>query len=256
MTDIFLAITILAANLWMAWQSFKGLRIAVGTKSRVPSDVSAFGIPVPPSLSPKADELFALGFVKLGEAQLKIPTRSTPETVWVFVHPDRTVIAQLMPILMVFSSYYEDARLEMTFYPTGERIRSENFVADFVETSIQAAYEAHCHRLQDIPQKFGAPTQLTSVDDYIRLNVIWRRILGSRLQRRFLILDIAIIAAALYSVGIVLLAVLFFDLRDYLATGVFPSVQPLLVLLLPAVLIMAIRMIFNILIANRVRRAG
>ncbi len=256
MTDTFLVIIILGANLWMAWRAFRGLRIAFGTKSRVPKDVSELGNPLPLAISLKAHDLAELGFRKLGEAQLDIPTRPSPETVWVFISSDGTVIAEIAHYLVGFNTYYGDSRLEITYHPTGDRIKSDGLVMDFVETSVQAAYEAHCRRLQAIPQEFGVPTQLISMDDYIRLDIIWRRKLGSRTLRRFIALDIATIGAALYSLAVVSFAALFSDWLEYLALGIFPSLQPLLIRLLPAVLIMGIRMISGTQIAERIRRAS
>jgi len=187
--------------LHMTRHAWTRIRIAYGADKRIPEDATSETIPVPTEATRKHDALLALGFTRLGEERVRIPTKPSGGIGWFLLAPSRTTVVNLSKHLAIFASYFGDRYLVTTFYPIGERIRALTMRADHVAASIEAAYNEHLAHCADPTRAFGMPTEISSMPQYLAMEVIWRRKTGLRLLRRQLTWDVVTLLSLAYTLG-------------------------------------------------------
>src|SRR5262245_37980326 len=102
--------------------SIKSLMISLGAPKRRAEDASNLQVTPSEKLQPFIDKLKELGFVRLGEAGVKLPGHPTIYE-FVLVSPDRSVTVEateVMPNLTAFTTAYPDGAAVETHYPMGE----------------------------------------------------------------------------------------------------------------------------------------
>jgi hypothetical protein len=188
-----------------------------GTRKRRPVDISGRREPVVPVAAPLADELVSLGFQRLGEAELVLPSTSLlgplrrtdqRHVVWVFVDDASTTHAELTDVgpFAAFSSSFPDGSVAETMFPRGERIDDRDYYSGHVTTSLADAYNAHRRVVDHRSASHGPPREMHSMGEYLRLEADFRERFAARKLRRPLILHVLLPAGVAAALVIVLVA--------------------------------------------------
>jgi hypothetical protein len=241
----FLIVLVIIA--WSAFQAWMRFRTTIGMKRRVPKDVSNLNIPLPERASSRAERIAQLGFTRLGEVQIYPKYGPSPNTTHLFVSQDNVTVCVVTSTIIGFETYFGESRLVVTMYPTGERIRTGPLIADFTESDLDSAYQLHKKHIEGEGLRQGSPAIVASIEDILRLDVIWRPKIGV-LFRNFQAIDLLSILMAAYSFSLV---------TCYSLLGLNPANSRLVGLLLaPAVSIVLIREISVLRILTRLRKAA
>ena len=191
---------------WHGWIGLIGLRTVLGVHRRRPTDVSHRNTAPPPALGPRIHFLTAMGFHRLGEAQLKLPFRPL-RTTWVFVDSENKVQAEMALGRVSFSTFFQSEALVVTDYPNGEHIETPTYLAHTITTSLRDAYQHHLTQVIRFSQKYGIPHSIHSMNDYLHWETMGRVQPYGRLKlRRFLWIEIVRIVAFAYGSLIILLS--------------------------------------------------
>lgn len=194
----------------IGWHACLGLWVSLGSRLRRVEDASHRGVPVPPALQPVVSALITLGFRRLGEKHTPVKGVPGPHITWVFVDPEGTTEAEVVPFrkaafLGMDTAYADDAVVETT-YPAGEHIDEPCFRSHTVTSSVEAAYRHHLAQVADFAGAHGAPCRIDSMADSLRVEAMYRGRHVLRKFRRFIVRDVVNIALCVY--GLIAVAVL------------------------------------------------
>ena len=155
---------------------FKLLSVSLGVKNRRPKDISHLQ-PEPPTIFQEAiTALLALGFTRLGESGVNV--NGTQVNTWVFVSLDKLTTAEVVvaaPMLVGFSTAYKDTSVVETNFPVGESIETPLFISHTIKSSIEKAYNHQNQLVMKFSKTHGAPLSIESMQEYLRLDVVYRK---------------------------------------------------------------------------------
>ena len=130
--SVLLGLVVIAVLAWrlidIGWRGWMGLRVVLGAKNRRSIDVSAWNLPPPARAHENIASLAAIGFARLGEAQVQLPGRKAAN-LWVIVDSDRVVQAEVAYGMVSFSTYFQEDVLVVTDYPSGEHIEQARYLS-------------------------------------------------------------------------------------------------------------------------------
>jgi hypothetical protein len=185
----FIGLAVICILVWrlidIGWRGWMGLRVVLGAKHRRSIDVSAWKLQPPVRAGANIAALNALGFTRLGEAQVQLPGGKAP-TVWVLVDPGRTVRAEVAFGMVSFSSNFQEDVLVVTDYPSGEHIEQPRYQSHTVTGGIPAAHQHHLRQVEKFRSLHGEAHTLQGMADYLRWETVGRTLYGSVKLRRFL----------------------------------------------------------------------
>ena len=184
-------------------QGWAGLQTYLGTPKRRPTDVSQQNLVPPPPTKEIIATLASLGFQRLGEAEVKLPSRD-PIQYWILVNSDNSVQAETVFGRVAFSSFFKEKIFIVTDYPSGEHITTSSYVSHTVVSSIKDALDYHLQQVERFRVLHGSPQSILSMTDYLRWEVIGRINHNSMKLRRFLWADFARLAVFLYGAIIIM----------------------------------------------------
>lgn len=197
-----------------------------GAAKRRARDVSRERRPPLPQIQPLIADLVALGFERLGEAEITVPSttgvgpytrRKDRHTTWVFVDSQDTTVVDVVPIgpLAAMATTLADGSVVETMYPRGEKIDDPDLWSSHVKTSLAAAYQAHRVAIDKRVAEHGQPREVHNIADYLRLDAHYRERFAHRVLRGPFIRNTLIPSGIV--VGLVVLATI------WLLGGVPPS---------------------------------
>jgi len=125
---------------------WRNIILSLGAKYRQPVDVSYQLIPPPSIAQENIEALKALGFRRLGEAQVKSPF-NPPITVWIFTHLETRIQAEVAWKRVSFSTFFQEKTLIVTDYPNGEHIEIPNYQSHTIVTSVSHTYRYHLQQV-------------------------------------------------------------------------------------------------------------
>jgi hypothetical protein len=227
----------------VGWKGWVNILMSLGAKYRKPTDVSYLLIPPPPISKKNIEALKAIGFRRLGEAQIKSPFKP-PITVWVFFQTETHIQAEAAWKRVGFSTYFQDKTLVVTDFPNGERIEMPNYQSHTIMTSVADAYQYHLRQVTKFSQKYGDHHPIRSMSEYLHWEAVGRKHYGTIKLMRWIRADIVRLITFTYGILVLSLTPIFFNPKGFLfipQTSVFSSreilIYTIILLLSPAILI-------------------
>jgi hypothetical protein len=227
----------------IGWNGWRNILMSLGAKYRQPVDVSYQLIPPPSMAKGNIETLKALGFRRLGEAQVKSPF-NPPITVWIFTHLETKIQAEAAGKRVGFSTFFQEKTLLVTDYPNGEHIEIPNYQSHTIVTSVSHAYRYHLHQVDKFSRLFGEPHQIRNMTDYLHWETVARKNYATRKLMRWVWPNLVRLAAFTYGCIILILVPVFFDPQKIPVmphAGLFSSQEALIylmiLLILPAILV-------------------
>jgi hypothetical protein len=182
------------------------LGIYRGVDRRRPRDVSDRATPLPAVLHPTVAALGAMGFRRLGEYEVTLPSgpfailrrngRGTTDAApahmaWVFVDILETTVAEVVVVggddppeaLVGLTTTMRDGAVVETLYPRGERIDDPDFHSGHVRTSLAAAYDDHRLHAARFAPRHGNPRRVSTMRDMLREDELYRQRFAKRKLR-------------------------------------------------------------------------
>ena len=194
----------------VGWNGWVNILMSLGAKYRKPVDVSHLLLPPPPICQENIDALKAIGFRRLGEAQIKSPFKP-PITVWVFFHIETQIQAETAWKRVGFSTYFRDKTLVVTDFPNGERIDMPNYQSHTIKTSVADAYEYHLRQVAKFGQKYGNPHPIRNMSEYQRWEAVGRKHYGTIKLMRWIRADIVRLITFVYGILVLTLTPILFN---------------------------------------------
>jgi hypothetical protein len=215
------------------------LRISSGTKKRRPENISHLQLPPPAELQTRIDILSKLGFSRLGETRIEIPSVKSSNS-WVFVSSDKTIqtdLGETVPDMVIFNTTYNDKAVVETGFPFGENIETPYFRSHTIISSIENAYLHQVQQVEGFIKKHGIPRRIETMNDYLYWDVIYReRYSGLKMRRNTLLGILNILSFGYGIVSLIIATVLILSHRDNSATT-YDYLLFLLIAIAPASLI-------------------
>lgn len=184
---------------WQAWQ------ILAGVRKRRLADAGPLAIPPPPAVAERLEELWALGFSRIGERSVRLP--GTPVRYeWDVGEESAEAFAVVVPLgtvrtIVGFYSSFDDSTWVQTNFPRGSVVDRPGFQASFVTTSLTEALAAHRAAVARLRAAHGEPRQIRTMADLLRMDADFRTHHGGLTLRPLTIkLVTPAIAAALLAV--------------------------------------------------------
>jgi hypothetical protein len=191
-------------NAWALWVVYRG------AVERRPRDVSAELRPPTGKAAAWVGELSALGFERLGELEVVLPSvgllaplrqRSTRHSGWIMVDAERTTLAEMAEQLLEFSTQLADGSFVETMHPLGHREVRPRLEVSHVPSTVAEAYRRHLEVLARRSAGHGSARRVDSMADQARHDVAYRReharaVLRRPVGRQLLVLG-AVAAVAL-----------------------------------------------------------
>lgn len=193
------------------------VRLYRGSATRRPRNVTGEGRPPAPTVARLVADLHALGFERLGESELTVPStsgmgpflgREERRTTWVLLDSRDTTVAEVVAVgpMANLSSTLADGSVVETMYPRGEQIADADLWSSKVATNLADAYDAHRVALDGRAESRGQPREVHNIADYLRLDASYRERFAHRVLRRPLIRN-ALIPTAVAIAVVVLITV-------------------------------------------------
>jgi hypothetical protein len=185
LTGLGLAILLL---LWFTPPALRAWRLYAGTRTRRLADAGPLEIPPPAPVAAILQQLAPLGFGRIGERTLVLPTgRRAFEWLWgdesgetyVAVVPSRVIGA-----LMACYTAFADCAWLQTGYPRSETIDRPDFISRAVSTSPADAVTAHRAEIARLVPIHGSPRPVRSMADSLRHDAEYRTRHGGVVLRR------------------------------------------------------------------------
>jgi hypothetical protein len=154
----------------------KTLFISLGAKNRLPIDISHLQTQPPTKLQAAIYVLLNLGFSRLGESSTNI--FGSQGKSWIFISPDKSTTAELVvaaPILLSFTTIYNDTAVVETGFPVGERIETPYYKSHTIKSSIEKAYNHQVQQMTNSTKAHGAPCRIENMHDYLYWDVVYRK---------------------------------------------------------------------------------
>jgi hypothetical protein len=194
----------------IGWKGWINILITTGAPQRTPEDVSLQFIPPPPSAKKSIDILRGLGFRRVGEAQIKMPSRPVA-TVWVMTSEDTTVQGQVIHNAIELSSFFGEKAMLVTNFPFGEHINAPHYQARTIITGIPDAYQYHLRQVDRFRRKHGPPHPIINMQQYLHWEMIGRTLYAPLKLRRAQWRNIVLLLAFFYGVLALILIPLVID---------------------------------------------
>jgi hypothetical protein len=194
----------------LGWSGWINTVMLLFARYRRPVDVSQQLLPPPPAAQKNIETLGALGFRRLGEAQVKHPFRP-PITVWVFVQLERRIPAEVAGRRVEFATYFQEKTLLVTDFPNGEHIEIPSYQSHTIVTSLAKAYEYHVQQIAKFSRTYGSFHPIHSMTDYLRWEQVGRANYGMRKLMRWVGPNLVRLGAFIYGLLVLVLIPLFFD---------------------------------------------
>src|SRR5258706_9754098 len=192
---------LIAAVAWMGFVAWVNLRFYLRSGSQRSIDASSKSKLAPDDLLPIMEQLFSLGFERLGEAEFPYLPKSF-QTYWIFTDPAKTTFAEIATIfrhvqLNFMSQYADDSVIQTAYiisYPAPPSIRSKNLRLHKITTSIKDAYSFHLAQIHksDLGSRHGELILFTTMLDYLRHEASYRTLFARRLLRSRLLLYVVL----------------------------------------------------------------
>jgi len=211
-TERLLAVALLIGSVLLLLQfgpgAIRSWQIYAGTGKRRQEDAHGAAPPAPPSVVDRAGALESLGYHRLGETRLALPTGV--RFGWIVAAEDAESYAIIVPsprapgLTGVYSAWTDGTWL-CTMHPYGEGVDQGTLHVRIVSTSLGEAVLAHRAGLEQFKRTHGEPRPIRTMPDMLALDADYRtRFGGSRL----LPITMRIIMPALISAGIAVLSVI------------------------------------------------
>jgi hypothetical protein len=157
---------------WRAW------RIYAGVRNRRLADAGPLEIPAPQPVRERLDDLEAHGFSRIGERYLNLPG-SGLRYEWVVGEASGETYAVVVPVaglsaIVACYSSFEDSTWVQTNFPRGAVVDRHAFKASFVATSLTATLAAHRAQVARLRSSHGAPRQIRTMADTLRMDADFR----------------------------------------------------------------------------------
>jgi hypothetical protein len=184
-------------------QGWSGILLYLGVPKRRPTDVSQQNLVPPARTKEIIATLESLGFHRLGEAQVDLPSRKSL-SYWVLVNPDNTIHAEAIFDRVSFSTCFRDDVFVVTDYPSGERINTARYASYTIVTNINDALNYHREQVDRFMVKYGSPHGISSMADYLRWEVVGRVNYGRMKLKRFFWIDVIRLGIFFYGALIIM----------------------------------------------------
>ena len=228
--------------LQVGWKGWVNILMSLGAKYRRPIDISHLLIPPSPISQKNIEALKAIGFRRLGEAQIKSPFKP-PITVWVFFHLETQIQAEAAWKRVGFSTYFRDKTLVVTDFPNGESIEIPNYQSHTIMTSVADAYQYHLRQVTKFSQKYGDLHPIRNMSEYLRWEAVGRKHYGTIKLMRWIRADIVRLITFIYGILVLALTPIFFNPKVFSfipQITIFSSqeilIYAIILLLLPAIM--------------------
>jgi hypothetical protein len=160
------------APAWRVWQIYSGVR------NRRLADAGPLEVPAPALVRERLDDLEALGFNRIGERFLRLPG-SPIRYEWVVGEPSGETYVVVVPVatlsaIVACYSSFEDSTWVQTNFPRGAVVDRPDFQASFVATSLAEALATHRATVARLSATHGAPRQIRTMADTLRMDADFR----------------------------------------------------------------------------------
>lgn len=194
----------------IGWKGWINILITTGATQRTPVDVSLMFLPPPPATRAAIDTLRGLGFRRVGEAQVTMPSKP-PVTVWVMTDGDNFVQAQVANHMVEFSTFFKEKVMLVTDFPIGEHIETPTYQSHTILTGIADAYQYHVWQGVGFRQKHGQPHAILNMQEYLHWEKIGRTCYAPMKLRRALWRNVVLLGTFMYGVLALVLVPLLVD---------------------------------------------
>jgi hypothetical protein len=153
---------------WRTWRIYSGVR-----KRRL-ADAGPLEIPAPAAVHDVRHALEALGFSRIGERFLRLP--GTPiRYEWNMGEPSGETYISIVPVttvgaIVAFYTSFDDSTWIQTNFPRGAIVDRPGFQASFVPTSLEDALATHRAQVARLRGSHGAPRQVRTMADTLRMD--------------------------------------------------------------------------------------
>lgn len=204
------ALVVGTKNIWGVYQN------TITSKTREINDISFSHNSPPSTIQEPIQILENLGFERLGEIDVKMPSEPDRSCVWIFVNDDGSIVSDVialnteqLPYFVGFSTAYHGRKLVETSYPYGENIRDDDYHFVGIGDSLEAAYHYHIRQVGRFSEQYGKPIAMNSMERYMKWDKIWRKNFAIRqmmpltirtfIQHSFWKLAVAAIATGIFA---------------------------------------------------------
>jgi len=201
---ILLLLLTLAMNAWHAYLIYRDV------DKRTPRDVSSERRPMPAEIAEWGRQLRELGFERLGEVEVSVPSvgvivavikRRQQHTAWLFRDRAATTVAEATRELLDLSSRLADGSYVLTMRAVGNRIDEPGLFVSVVPGGPRDTYRHHLINVETRAVSHGPPGTVSSMAQQAAQDAEFRASYAKRQLRRPLVirwlLPIAVIALAL-----------------------------------------------------------
>jgi hypothetical protein len=174
---IVVMVAVLGLNLWAQWRVYRD------SPKRRPRDISHEHRPVAIGLADWSNQLSLLGFDRLGEIELDLPSvgilevfrsRTTSHTGWVRVDRHRSTTASIVPQLVEFSTQLADGTFVETMFPIGHSDSLPGLELRHVKSSLADAARSHENTVAMLSMRHGEPRPVEAISAYLRQDAEFR----------------------------------------------------------------------------------
>jgi hypothetical protein len=174
--------------LWFTPSALRALRLYGGVRTRRPVPAGPLEVAPPEEVSLAIADLRRLGFTRIGERTLQLPDGPI-RMEWIMSDGPATTYALVVAsrvfgyFMSLYSAYYDGTWVQ-TSYPRGETIDRPDYIARFVETSIEDAVTIQRRELARLRAGHGQPRSIRSMADAMQLDADYRTRHGGLTLRR------------------------------------------------------------------------
>jgi hypothetical protein len=183
--------------------AIRSWRIYAGVRKRRPVDAGPLSIAPPGAVAAILGELARLGFNRIGERSLRLPDGTSRFEWLVSDEPGTTYVAvvesRFLGALMACYSAFPDGAWAQTNFPRGEIINRRDYVARFVNTTVDDAVATHRQLIAAARAAHGVPRPVQTMADAQRMDDEYRTRHGGVTLRR---LTFSTMTPALASAGL------------------------------------------------------
>jgi hypothetical protein len=194
--------------------AMRAWRIYSGVRTRRLADAGPMEIAPPAPVAAILDQLRLVGFSRIGERSLVLPTGITAfEWLWADESGETYVAvvpSRVMGAFMACYTAFGDWSWLQTTFPKGEVIDRPSYTGRVINTSPADAVAAHRSEIERLRPRHGSPRPVRSMADSLRMDaeyrtrhggVTLRRLTSNLLAPAFLAAGLAIICGLLLLLG-------------------------------------------------------